>query len=199
MNLSEQELLAGARRFDLDILAVIYDRYQPRLYDYAMRLLGDPCVAEECVTETFLRFLKCLQTGNGPQDYLQAYLYRIAHNWIMDTYRRQPPPALELDEQLRSGDTSHPDVQAERKLMQEEMRAALYRLTPEQRQVVVLRFLEGCSVESVAATLQKPAGAVKALQHRALAALGRLLISEDEKEVDNVPGTRDRSAPVEVV
>jgi RNA polymerase sigma-70 factor (ECF subfamily) len=195
MNLSEQELLAGAQRFDLDILAVIYDRYQPRMYTYAMRLLGDPCLAEDCVADTFLRFLKALQSGNG----LQAYLYRIAHNWITDTYRRQPPPELNLDQGLQCGEMCHPDVQAERNLLQEEMRAALYRLTPEQRLVVVLRFFEGCSIESVAAALHKPTSAIKALQHRALATLGRLLLSKGEKENDHVPGKRDRSAPVKVV
>jgi RNA polymerase sigma-70 factor, ECF subfamily len=199
MSLSERDLLVGARRFDLDVLAQIYDRYQPRLYSYAMRLLGDPILAEDCVAETFLRFLKALQGGNGPQDYLQAYLYRIAHNWITDFYRRQPPPVLELAEHLQSGEGSHPDVQAERQLVREQMLAALHRLTPEQRQVVVLRFFEGCSIECVATALQKPTGAVKALQHRALAALGRLLIPEGMREVENVPGTRDRSTPVEVV
>lgn len=199
MNNSEQELLLGARQFEIDALAAIYDRYQPRLYNYAMRLLGDPNLAEDCVAETFLRFLKALRDGKGPQDCLQAYLYRIAHNWITDIYRRQPPPALELDEHLQSGEESRPDVQAERQLVQEQMRAALHRLTPEQRQVIVLRFFEGCSVECVATALQKPTGAVKALQHRALAALGRLLIPDGMREVENVPGKRDRSTPVEVV
>jgi RNA polymerase sigma-70 factor (ECF subfamily) len=189
MNLSEHELLAGAQRFDLDILAVIYDSYQPKLYSYAMRLLGDPCLAEDCVAETFSRFLKASQAGNGPQDYLQAYLYRIAHNWITDVYRRQPPPALELDERLQCGDMSLPDVQTEKNLLREELRAALCRLTPDQRQVVALRFFEDCSIDCVAAALQKPVGAVKALQHRAIAALGRLLIPDEEKEEVNVPGT----------
>jgi DNA-directed RNA polymerase specialized sigma24 family protein len=51
-----------------------------------MRLLGHASLAEDCVAETFARFLKALQKRQGPRDHLQAYLYRIAHNWIVDLY-----------------------------------------------------------------------------------------------------------------
>jgi RNA polymerase sigma-70 factor (ECF subfamily) len=199
MDLSEKELLAGAGCLDIEVLGAVYDRYQPKIFAYAMRLLGDECMAEDCVAETFLRFLKAMQAGKGPRDYLQAYLFRIAHNLITDIYRRQPPPPLELDERLQDHDLPHPDVQVERTILQEELRAALYRLTPDQRQVVMLRFFEGWNIEMVAEALQKPASAVKSLQHRALAALGRLLVREEEMEEEYVPGTRNRSAIAEVV
>jgi len=66
--------------------------------------------------------------------------------------------------------------------LQQQVRAALLRLTPEQRQVIVLKYIEGCDNETIAAALQKPVSAVKSLQHRALGALKRLLLQE--KEVD---------------
>ncbi len=84
----EQELLTKAGQFDTRALTEIYDLYSPRLYRYAMRLLGDDCAAEDCVSETFSRFLKALQAGKGPRDYLQAYLFRAAHNLVVDHYRR---------------------------------------------------------------------------------------------------------------
>src|SRR5512146_3289115 len=112
---NEIELLAGAQSFDLDSLAIIYDVYSPGLYGYAMRLLGDDCLAEDCVSETFSRFLKALRAGKGPQDHLQAYLYRIAHNWITDRYRREPPPPLELAENISAGDPIKPEAQVERR------------------------------------------------------------------------------------
>ncbi len=98
----------------MQALAEIYDRYSPGLYAYAMRLLGDACLAEDCVSETFARFLKSLRAGQGPEAYLQAYLYRIAHNWITDHYRRQP--MLDLDEDLRAGDEVRPEVQVDRRM-----------------------------------------------------------------------------------
>ena len=77
---SEQELLQRASQLETAALAEIYDLYSPGLYRYAMRLIGDATVAEDCVAETFARFLRSLQKRLGLRDHLQAYLYRIAHN-----------------------------------------------------------------------------------------------------------------------
>jgi RNA polymerase sigma-70 factor (ECF subfamily) len=178
----EARLLKAAQAFDLDCLAEIYDRYSPGLFAYAMRQLGDEHQAEDCVAETFSRFLKAIRVGKGPGDYLQAYLYRIAHNWISDSYRRSPAPALELDENLAGGDQHKPDVQAEANLEGERVRAALRNLTAEQRQVITLKFLEGWENDEIAAAVQKEIGAVKALQHRALASLRRLLLPAEKEQ-----------------
>ncbi len=179
---TEQDLLKGAHAFDMQALGAIYDCYSPGLYAYAMRLLGDECLAEDCVAETFSRFLKSLRAQHGPQEHLQAYLYRIAHNWITDQYRRQPPPPLELDENLRAEDAAQPENQVDQRNEQDQVRGALRMLTPDQRQVVILRFLEGWENEEVAAAVQKPVTAVRALQHRALAALRRWLLGKEEGE-----------------
>jgi RNA polymerase sigma-70 factor (ECF subfamily) len=173
---TEQDLLNGAMNYDLPTLGTIYDRYSPGIYRYAMRLLGDDCLAEDCVAETFSRFLKTLRTGQGPRDHLQAYLYRIAHNWITDSYRRQPPPPFDLDESIRSDETLQPENRVDDCQEQDQVRLALRTLTPDQRQVIILRFIDGWENEQVAAALEKPVGAIKALQHRAVNALRRFLL-----------------------
>lgn len=172
----EDELLTGARALDLSSLAAIYDRYSPGLYTYALRLLGDACLAEDCVAETFSRFLKGLRAGGGPERHLQAYLYRVAHNWVTDFYRRQPPPPLDLNEEWQAEASAQPESQVDRRMEAERVRFALRSLTPDQRQVVILRFYEGWSNVEVAAAVEKSIGAVKALQHRALAALRKQLM-----------------------
>lgn len=176
---NEPDLLNRARAFNQQALAEVYDRYNPGLYGYAMRLLGDECLAEDCVSETFARFLKSLRAGQGPTEHLQAYLYRIAHNWITDHYRRQP--MLDLDEDLRAEDEDRPEAQVDRLLQQERVRNALRLLTPDQRQVVILRFLEGWENDEVSAAVQKPSSAVRALQHRALASLRRWLLGKEKE------------------
>ncbi len=178
---SEADLLKGAKAFDLQSLGEIYDFYSPGLFAYAMRLLGDHLLAEDCVAETFARFLKGLRAGVGPDTHLQAYLYRVAHNWITDHYRREPPPPLELEEDMRAEDDPPPEDQVGRLIEQEQVRGALRSLTPDQRQVIILRFLEGWDNEDVAAAVQKPVGAVKALQHRALASLRRWLLDKGKE------------------
>jgi len=178
---SERELRRGAKDFDPVVLGAIYDRYSPGIFRYAMRLLGEESLAEDCVSETFSRFLKGLNCGQGPDEHLQAYLYRIAHNWITDSYRKNTPSMLELDETYPADETRHPENQAELGLQKQELRKALRSLTPDQRQVIYLRFIEGWDIEEVANTLGKPVSAIKTLQHRAVGSLKRLLV-DNKKE-----------------
>jgi RNA polymerase sigma-70 factor (ECF subfamily) len=183
--LQDREYLQRAKALDPEALEEIYDQYSPGLYAYSARLLGDSDLAEDCMAEVFSRFLKALYAGQGPQDFLQAYLYRMAHNWITDFYRRGPAEPVPLDDDLRAEDQIRPEKQVETHLEKEQVRAALRQLTPDQRQVIVLRFFHDWGVEEVARTIEKPAGAVKALQHRALAALRRLL---DQGKEENTYG-----------
>ena len=178
---SDKRILKLARQFDQHTLADIYDSYSPGLYRYAIRHLGDPSQAEDCVSETFSRFLNALHNGGGPRDHIQAYLYRIAHNWITDQYRRQPPIAEDVDQDLLSEPEDNPQKIGEQNLEQARVRQALKLLTPDQRQVIVLKYLEGWSNQEVAQIIGKPVGAVKSLQHRAINALQRILLDTNEK------------------
>ena len=177
---SETKLLAQARSFDLTALGEIYECYSPGVFRYAIRLLGQRDLAEECVAETFSRFLKALHNGGGPKEYLQAYLYQVAHHWITDYYRRQPIPAFPLDEELVN-EEDNPAPDATENIDRQRVRAALQMLTPEQRQVVVMKYVEGWENEAVAAQLEKPVGSIKALQHRALETLRRILLPAREE------------------
>jgi RNA polymerase sigma-70 factor, ECF subfamily len=173
---AEKELLQTAMRFDQKALGQIYDLYSPELYRYAARFLGDPCVAEDCVAETFSRFLKAIRDRRGPKDYLRAYLYRIAHNWIADHYRRAPD-VVELKE-TQSSNAILPEQEAELRIRQTQMRKAILGLTPDQQQVIALKYLQDWNNEEIAHGLHKPVGAVKSLQHRALASLKKILEKE---------------------
>ena len=172
----EAALLRRARQLDEQALAEIYDTLSPAIYAYAMRLLGDTDLAEECIADTFSRFLNALHAGGGPQNYLRAYLYRVAHNWITDRFRHaRPETSLDQDLELPAGEEHEPHNNVADELERQELRAALTLLTPEQRQVVTLKYLEDLDNTEIAQALQKPVGAVKSLQHRALAALRRIL------------------------
>lgn len=175
----EEALLNRAQQFDLNALAEIYDTFRPSIYGYALRLLGNADLAEECVAETFDRFLLALRNKKGPKEHLRAYLYRIAHNWVTDQYRRVPI-ILPIESTTETDPASLPHQILIEQMEQEQVRSALANLTPDQRQVVVLRFLEEWTHEEIAEALGKPLGAVKALQHRAIASLQRLLIAEEE-------------------
>lgn len=177
--LDDKTLLSGARRYEEEMLAEIYDRYSPNLYRYAVRQLGEPGLAEECVADTFSRFLGALRGGGGPRRHLKPYLYRMAHNWIVDFRRGSSITEIELDPEIPDLEDAHPG-----KIMQDQQDAelinkALLQLTPDQRQVILLKYGEGLSNNEIAAVLDKKVGAVKALQHRGLAALRRLMPDQE--------------------
>ncbi|MEM7531439.1 MAG: RNA polymerase sigma factor [Chloroflexota bacterium] len=181
----EERLIQGARDFDQNALAEIYDLYSDELYYYALRKLGTAELAEECVADTFSRFLQTLQRGKGPRDYLRAYLYRAAHNWITSYYQRRPPPSSDIDDlQIHAEDgEGDPFRNVTLQQTQEQVRLALTQLTPDQRQVIALKYLEGWKNKEIAEAIEKPVGAVKSLQHRALNALRRILLSGDEHDL----------------
>jgi len=175
----EQELLRLASELDVEALAEIYDRYSPVLYTYAMRLLNDPALAEDCVAETFARFLKALQKGQGPRDYLRAYLYRITHNWIIDLYRNNEQTS-ELHETLQYEEFTEEEVT--KRIGQKQIREAIQNLSPEQQKVITLKYLEDLSNEEIAQALHKTVGAVKTIQHRALVNLQKLLVERTDEQ-----------------
>ena len=180
MDFDEPDLLQRARSFENQALAEIYDRFSPGLYRYAMRLLGDPILAEECLGDTFSRLLLALKSRRGPRDHLQAYLYRITHNWITDHYRKTPLPVIPIEDTEPADPGPTPEKAVVMCHQKQRVRAAMLQLTPDQRQVLILRFFEEWDIEDVAAALGKPGGAVKSLQHRGLAALKKLLGAEEE-------------------
>lgn len=174
----DKDLLKLARQFDPATLASIYDTFSPGLYRYAMRLTYDQDLAEECVAETFSRFLQSLSSRKGPQNYLQAYLYRIAHNWIVDHYRRKPIEPDQLDEKQADNGLS-PEEQLGFTIQNFSLRKALFTLSPDQQKVIALKYLEGLENIEVARILEKPVGAVKSLQHRALSNLKKIIDQRD--------------------
>jgi len=181
MDSRQEELLRQAKEFNQQALAEIYDCYSTGLYGYSLRLLGDPSIAEDCVAETFSRFLKALHAGKGPNNQLKAYLYRIAHNWIADLYRRSPPQSISLEESPEISHGLQVEELVDRHILADQLRTALFQLTPDQRQVIMLVFIEGWRKTEVAAAINKPVGAVKSLQHRALKSLRKKLLVIDHE------------------
>ena len=171
----DSQLLELARGYDAQALAEIYDRYAERIYRYLYRHLGDAAQAEDLTSEVFLKLLQALNTPRAPRDRLQGWLYRVAHNLAIDWFRQESKSApLSLDEGLVAGDGS-PSIAVEKRQAQERLREAIRQLTPDQQQVILLRFGEQLKIAEVSRLMDKSEGAVKVLQHRAVKRLGKLL------------------------
>jgi len=176
----EMQLLKRARTYDQAALGELYDRYSGRIYNYVYHRVGDPSQAEELTAQVFLRVLEAVREDRAWRTSFSGWLYRIAHNLVIDHYRRRSRAvqvALE-DAPVLPATRGDPEKAAERALNAEQLRMAIARLTKEQAQVVSLRFLEEMSIAEVAAVMGKSEGAIKALQYRAVLALRNLLETE---------------------
>jgi RNA polymerase sigma-70 factor, ECF subfamily len=176
----DSTILPRARLMDSTALAAIYDEYQPLIYRYIYWQLGDVEATRDLTADVFQRFLQALRHQTGPDRYLAAWLYRTAHNVLIDHYRRQQHRQhMPLEE-----DTAHTDGDMaddiDQQITADKVRSALQTISDDQRHVITLKFLQGMSNEQVALMLDKPVSAVKSLQHRALAALRRHLGAQKE-------------------
>lgn len=176
---SESVLLERAAEYDPVALGQIYDEYSERIYNYIYYRVGDRDLAQDLTAEVFLKVIDAIKAHKGWRTSLTGWLFRIAHNLVVDHFRGMPvKETLPLDEQLVAIE-GNPSLAAAQVLTQRRLRAAVNRLTEDQQQVVILKFVEEMSNAEIARILGKTEGAVKSLQHRALASLRRHLEERD--------------------
>lgn len=177
----ESALIQRARQGDAVACAALYDRHYDVVYRYCYYHVGDTALAQDVASEVFVRMVENLDRFDVRGRPLLAWLYAIARNLVADTFRRREQTTLPLDDVLVAGEDT-PMHRAERRLWADRLAAALAHLTEEQRQVILFKFvLDHCNAE-VARLMGKSEGAIKSLQHRALAALRRALEEEQSHE-----------------
>lgn len=176
----EEQLLAKAMQFDDAALGELYDRYEARIYGYIYRRTGDQVLAEDLTAQVFLKMLESIRDQKAWRSSFSGWLYRIAHNLVVDTYRRKGRHgAVDLEDVPQTAaESQNPEETVEQTLDAERLRSAIRRLTDEQAEVVSLRFLEGYSIAEVAGMMNRTEGAIKALQYRAVATLRTLLYDQ---------------------
>jgi RNA polymerase sigma-70 factor (ECF subfamily) len=173
----ESHLIRQAQAGDRSAFAALYDRHQPDVYSYLYYRVSDQSIAEELTAEVFCRMVEKIEHFQHRGKPILAWLYTIARNLLADHYRQARRANLPLTERLAARE-GNPAQAAEKQLTADCLRLALHRLTQEQREVIIGKFVQGRSNAEVGAILGKSEGAIKSLQHRALAALRRAIDKE---------------------
>lgn len=172
----ERKLLRRVRSLDEAALGAVFDTYYPRLYRYIYQHLRHQDTAEDLAAEVFARMLEQLANGGGPRRHLQAWLYRVAHNLVIDASRRREIRDHQSLEDWTAACDQDVEVDVHQAWAWRQACTALVALTPQQRAVIILKYLEGLTNKEVARVLDTSEGAVKSLQHRGLAAMRRTLV-----------------------
>lgn len=164
VELEDAHLVTRAQAGRVDAFEELVRRHRDRAYRVALRMLGDPREAEDATQDALLQAWRSLHAFRADSAFA-TWLYRITVNRCLNVLRdRRPAEQLVID-----NPSNDPSVEAtvESRLELEDVRAAIDRLTPEQRAPLVLRELEGCSYEELAVALDCSVSAVKSRLHRA--------------------------------
>jgi RNA polymerase sigma-70 factor (ECF subfamily) len=177
----EQSLVEKAQQHDENAFAQLYERYFDKIYRYIVLKIGDRHEAEDMTQQVFLKALKSIESFKWKDVPFSAWLYRIAHNQIVDHLRRNTRrPTAPLEEAVLHAEEpgGGPQAMVETKFELEQLVAATKKLTESQREVIALRFSSELPIAEVSRIMGKSEGAVKALQHSAIAALRRIMVVE---------------------
>jgi RNA polymerase sigma-70 factor (ECF subfamily) len=177
-----RRLVERAQQGDRGALEELYLIHFDRIYSYLHMSVGNKHDAEDLTTQTFLKMLESIKRFRWQSAPFSAWLFRIAHNLAMDHFRarRRWQPEAEVPEPPGSEEPSA-ELEAMQTIGRQSMMELIDKLSPEQQQVLTLKFVFNFANADVATILEKTEGAIKSLQHRALASLQKQ-IAQDTRE-----------------
>ncbi|MGH2733572.1 MAG: RNA polymerase sigma factor [Actinomycetota bacterium] len=179
------ELIERARRRDQQAWTEIYHHFSGPIYGWFFHQLHHRELSEDMTEEVFLEAMRAVDRFHGSFADLRSWLFRIGRNNLIDHRRRQGRATLETIEDAdpallaRVVPSEDPEEIAIVHLDRQRVWDAVERLSPDQKEVVLLRLTGGLSSPEIAAIIRKSVGAVKALQHRALGTLAKMLGDEE--------------------
>ena len=172
----DKELIACAAKGDRKAFGALYERYVFRVFRHVYYLTNDSHAAEDLTAQTFLNALEAIHRYEMRGIPFLAWLLRIGYNLTVNHKKVKSNGTAPLPEALEvEGSLYSPEASCEAKADGEQVWEGVRRLRGDQRQVIVMRFIDGLSYPDIARVLGKSIGAVRVIQHRALCALRRRL------------------------
>jgi RNA polymerase sigma-70 factor (ECF subfamily) len=175
----EESLVQRAQQRDTEAFARLYEAYFDKIYRYIATRVRNEAEAEDLTQQVFIKMLHSISSFKFQGPPFSSWLYRIAHNQVVDYMRQQNKKATLDIEGLELPDTKDgPEHLLEKQVDIEEVKKATQKLTPAQQEVIALRFTSELSTAECAKIMEKSEGAIKALQHSAVLALRKAMAGE---------------------
>jgi RNA polymerase sigma-70 factor (ECF subfamily) len=184
--LNEATLIWFSQRGDQDAFASLYDTYHHGIHRYILIRVADPELAEDLTSLVFLKAWENMNTFRIGRSLFGAWLYRIAHNAVIDHYRtRKTVVSLEDAAPLQLSYKDEIDRKLDLQILAQELIQGLKVLTGTQQEVLILRFILGYTTPEIAQSLNKQQGAIRALQMRGLKRLAQYHAIRQERAFDS--------------
>lgn len=183
IDLQEQIWIDAARQGDHDAFACLIHRYEKRVFAMTIRMCKNAADAEEAAQEAFLSVWQSLSSFRGESNF-STWLYRLTANACVDILRREGRHRTAAGPSLNDEETTlnlpdklpSPHALAEQAELRGQIEAGLAALSPDYRQVLILRELQQCSYDEIASILSIEPGTVKSRINRARKALRKFLL-----------------------
>lgn len=173
---SEEKLIKRARRGDQECFGKLYDLHLSKIYRFILMKVNSREIAEDLVHEVFMNAWKNLGRYRHRGFPFSSWLYQIARNEVIDHYRlKRDHVSIEGVEEETFKVENVVAEELDRALDWQKVRGAITKLTGDQQDVIIMRFVEGLSHREIALALLKTEGAVRIIQHRAIGELKRIL------------------------
>lgn len=169
---------AGAEGQHKAMLAALFEEYYDRIAHYAYIRIGNRSESEDIAGEVFLKALKSLASYQERGVPMPAWLFRIAHNLVVDYLRRLTKRQMVRLDNLEIENGADPAFLAEKNADIEQVTKAMAKLTQEQREVIGLRFFAGLSSKETGSVLNKNSGTVREMQRAAIEKLRNLMATD---------------------
>lgn len=174
--LDVENLVRRAQRKDAEAFSQLYEAYFDRIYRYCRMKLSNEMEAEDITQQVFIKALNSICSYQCKGVPFSAWLFRIAHNQVVDHFRRQSKRSTVQIDGLPLAARDDPEKLVECRLETERVTEAAKNLTDAQQEVISLRFASQLSIAEVAKVMGKSEGAIKALQHSAIMSLRKVLV-----------------------
>ena len=179
-NATDTELVKLTKQGKISAYGELYDRYFKQLYRYIFFRVQNQEEAEDLTETVFLRTLEAIHRRRGTIENFQGWLFRTAHNLVIDHYRTEKSQvSLENIAELRDARKS-PERQVQHEIDSGELAKAITTLSPEFQQIITCRFISGMSHEETAKIMGINRGYLRVLQFRALKQLRTVLTRESD-------------------
>lgn len=179
-NNHHSELVERALNGDAEAFGDLYELYLDEIYRYIYYRVAEPAEAEDLTEMVFLKAWEALPESSEPMDDIRAWLYRVAHNLVVDQHRTRKP-TVPLEESLDHGDHATPERAALTLDASRELALKVAQLKPILQQVLLCRFVSEMSHAETARTMGLREGHVRVLQYRALKEIRRLWAEDGDR------------------
>jgi RNA polymerase sigma factor (sigma-70 family) len=190
----DEDVMLQVRNGEVEMLGVLFDRYQKPLYNFYAKMTQDRAISEDLVQEVFLRILRYRQTFR-PGTAFRTWMYQIARNTRLAQVRKTRPESPFVSEPVASPSLSDSAQQQQEAAM---LQRALMHLPEDKRELLVLSRFQELKYDEIARLLGCEVGSVKVRVHRALQQLRQIFLQLERgvnaMDIDRAPGASLPSA-----